>query len=83
MCDLQINKDGKDQETIQSSTTSALDTAWESIKNTTNTTNKSQEDSHLPSRRQKGSNEQTRTHGKQKTQKHKWSTKDAPPQNVQ
>ena len=45
---LQSKKDGKDHETIQSSTNLTQDTTWESNKNTINITNMSQEVSPFP-----------------------------------
>ena len=78
----------KDQESIQSSTTPDPGYQWESDKPTEDTTNESQEASPPPpppSRRPRSTHKQTRTkHSKHKTeQKHKRSTKEAPPRNGQ
>ena len=81
----QSKKEGKDQESIQSSTTPDPGYQWESDKLTVDTTNESQEVSPFPAGDHKASiNRCAQRHSKHKTeQKHKRSTKEVPPWNGQ
>ena len=83
---MDLSKEGcKDQESIQLSTTPDPEYQWESDKLTADTTNESQEVSPFPAGDHKAHiNRRAQRHNKHKTeQKHKRSTKEAPPWNGQ
>ena len=75
----------QNQESIQSSTTPDPEYQWESDKLTVDTTNESQEVSPFQAGDHKAHiNRRAQRHSKHKTeQKHKRSTKEVPPWNVQ
>ena len=82
MCVQQSKKKGKDHLSIQSSTTPDQGYQWES--NNFTIRHHKREVSPFPAGDHKASiNRRARKHNKHKTEKHKWSTKEAPPWNGQ
>ena len=80
---LESKKNGKDLETIQSSTTPDPGYSMGNYQKYNKHHQQEPRGQPFPSRWPQGSSEQTRKHENNKTQKHKWSTKEVPPWNGQ